>query len=78
MLTGIHIRMARAALKWSADELAGKVGVAASTIRRLENSTGTPNALTQTIENIEIAFADEGVTFVHGEEIGVLIKAPDG
>ena len=74
MLTGTQIRMARAALRWSADTLAEKVGVAPSTIRRIELSEGTPRALAQTIEAIQAAFENEGVSFVHGQQMGVLIE----
>lgn len=65
--------MARAALRWSADKLASEVGVAASTIRRLEQEAGTPRALAQTIEAIEEVCVAQGLRFVHGAESGVLL-----
>ena len=40
MLEPVQCRMARAALKWSAEDLAHASGVSASTIRRFERSGG--------------------------------------
>ena len=40
MLEPVQCRMARAALKWSAEDLAHASGVSASTIRRFERNGG--------------------------------------
>ena len=41
-LTGAQVRMARAALRWSAAELAEMAGVGISTVQRIETVDGVP------------------------------------
>jgi transcriptional regulator with XRE-family HTH domain len=43
MLTGAQIRAARALLRWSAEELAGKAKVGVATVRRAELTDGVPS-----------------------------------
>lgn len=64
-LTGIHIRMARAALGWSIAETAEKSGVSVSTIKRIESAaTDVPNVFTSNMEALKQAFESAGVEFL--------------
>jgi ribosome-binding protein aMBF1 (putative translation factor) len=78
-ITPVQVRMARAALGWSVRELGEKVGVTASTVRRIENGSGVKQS---TIAAIRSALESAGVEFIaeHGEGIGVKFRkgaAPD-
>lgn len=64
LLTGIHIRMARAALGWSAAETAERSGVSVSTIKRIEAARGFPNVLTSNLQMLQRAFESEGIEFI--------------
>lgn len=62
MLRPWHVRMARAALKWSMDDLKDKTGISKNTLVRLEAGFGVYHS---TAIKIEQAFAKEGVSFVY-------------
>lgn len=55
IITGSQVRMARAFLKWSAKKLADEAGVALSTIKRIEQSDGIPNARVDNILSVKRA-----------------------
>jgi transcriptional regulator with XRE-family HTH domain len=63
-LTGAQVREARALLGWSQDELAGRVGVSATTIAYFENDRRRPlvgrvSAMRQTLETAGVEFIAE-------------------
>ncbi|WP_247874284.1 helix-turn-helix transcriptional regulator [Azospirillum sp. TSH58] len=60
-MTREQLRMARAALDWTADELAARAGVAVNTIRRMEKGHG---ALQETVLKIQRTFEAEGLEFI--------------
>jgi ribosome-binding protein aMBF1 (putative translation factor) len=64
MLTGAQIRSARAALGWSAQDLAGKAGVATKTIMRLESVDGIPQSRTGTLLEIKAVLESAGIEFI--------------
>lgn len=64
MITGIQIRMARAALRWSIKELAKFSGVSVPTIFRLEQENGLAPSRTQTLLDIKAAFEGAGIEFI--------------
>ena len=64
MLTGMQIRSARAALGWSAQELATKAGVSMKTIMRLESVDGVPQSRSETLLEIQSAFEAAGIEFI--------------
>ncbi len=64
MLTGAQIRSARAALGWSAQDLAVKAGVATKTIMRLESVDGIPQSTTGTLLEIKAALETAGIEFI--------------
>ena len=64
MLTGAQIRSARAALGWSARDLAVKAGVATKTIMRLESVDGIPQSRTGTLLEIKAVLESAGIEFI--------------
>jgi transcriptional regulator with XRE-family HTH domain len=68
LITGLQIRMARAALRWSAQQLADKCGFSYATIQRAESVDDMP-AMTaknlvmirKVLEEAGIEFSDRGV-----------------
>lgn len=70
MITGIQIRMARAALRWSIKQLAEFSGVSVPTIFRLEQENGLAPSRTQTLMDIKAAFEAAGIEFIGTPENG--------
>ena len=68
MVTGVQIRMARAALGWGVRDLAANAGVNANTVTRIENGA---DALAGTLTKIQTALEAAGVEFTNGEAPGV-------
>lgn len=64
MLTGLQIRAARSALRWSANELADRTEIASKTIRRIEASDGLPDSKLSTIAKIKSTFEAVGIEFI--------------
>ena len=65
MITGSHIRAAKAILDWSGDDLAKKAGVSLSSIRRVEAADDVPkNVSVNTMLNIQKALEQAGVEFI--------------
>jgi len=65
--------MARAALKWSVRDLAGKSGITANTISRIENGS---DAKVSTLDAIRAALESGGVEFTNGDQPGVRLRRP--
>ena len=61
MLTREQVRMARAALGWTAQDLADKTGLAVNTVRRIENGA---DAMGDTLGKIEAAIKDAGMLLI--------------
>ena len=68
LLTSCQVRMARAALKWSVDELARQSGVNSRTISRIESTNGIPNIEINTLVRIQSACESHGVVFLASDE----------
>jgi transcriptional regulator with XRE-family HTH domain len=63
MITGFHIRLARAALNWSIADLSAKTGVSPATITRIE--TGAVKTPTKANLNLlRLVFEAEGIEFI--------------
>jgi predicted transcriptional regulator len=82
-VTGMQIRAARAALRWTLAELAKAAAVADSTIRSVESSDGDPTirggGVDQTLEYRAAARADALARIVAAlEKAGIKFLAPDG
>jgi transcriptional regulator with XRE-family HTH domain len=63
MITGVQMKMARAAIGWSVRDLAAKAGVHHNTISRIENgeasNKGTLLLIRQTLESAGVEFIAE-------------------
>lgn len=66
-MNGIQVRMARAALGWSVDELASRAGVAAVSVEQFEN--GIDGNLSE-INVLQAALEAAGITFIDGNYSG--------
>lgn len=60
LITAGQIRMARAFLRWSIEELAKRSGVGASTIKRMETFDGVPKSRVENIQAIHDTFVATG------------------
>jgi ribosome-binding protein aMBF1 (putative translation factor) len=64
MISGMQIRCARSALRWSVQELAARSKVSTSTIKRIEAQDGLPSATIANVSALKSAFESAGITFV--------------
>ena len=74
MLKPIHVRIARAAMRWSLVDLEEKTGISKNTLVRFEAGGGVNHS---TAGKIEEAFINEGVKFVYEDDTrgpGVLLS----
>lgn len=63
MITGIQIRMARTALKWSVAYLSNQSGVSTSTIKRIEIKDGVPASTKANVTAIKSTLESAGIEF---------------
>jgi predicted transcriptional regulator len=64
MLTGFQIRAARAGLRITAKELAGRAGVSLPTIQRFETVDGVPPSRSSTLLDVKAALEAAGIEFI--------------
>jgi transcriptional regulator with XRE-family HTH domain len=64
MITAAQCRMARGALGWSIQDLAGKANIGRMTVSRFELEQGTPTRATLAL--IRQTFEQAGVEFIPG------------
>jgi transcriptional regulator with XRE-family HTH domain len=64
MITAAQIRSARAALRWSAAELATRAGVGLQTIKRFEAADGVPPSRSSTLLDVRTALEAAGIEFI--------------
>ena len=76
VITGRHIRAARALLGVSQSELAKKAKVALRTLSRMEESDGAVSARTATLNQVIAALEKAGVEFLDDGQPGVRLKGP--
>ena len=76
MMRPPHLRMARAALKWTLRELANKAGVNLNTVARYEAGK---EVMSGTLDKIEKVFIANGVRFIEeGDMLGVTVRLQIG
>lgn len=64
-MTACQMRMARAGLRWSVEELARRSDVSEKTIRRIEKVWGYPANMTlDTLNKLRQCFEAQGITFM--------------
>jgi transcriptional regulator with XRE-family HTH domain len=73
-LSPSQCRMARAALEWTATDLAEKSGVGVTTISRFESGLTAPNR--STLAALQRALEDVGIEFIpeNGGGVGVRLR----
>lgn len=78
MITGLQIRAARAALGWSATELAKRSSIAMKTVARLEQSNGIPPSHSSTLHEIKKTLEAAGVEFIGAPDDapGIRVRLP--
>lgn len=74
LITGRHIRAARALLGWPQNELSKKSKVALGTVRRMEGFDGPVSARTESLNRIIVTLERAGVEFLNSGNPGVRIK----
>ena len=74
MITGLQIRAARAALGWSATELAKRSNIAMKTVARLEQTDGVPASHSSTLIEIQKTLEAAGIEFIGTPEEGPGIR----
>jgi len=70
MITGIQIRSARAALRWTSEDLAEKAGITSRTVKRLEQINSVPDSRSSTLLLIKKVMEDAGIEFLGSPENG--------
>lgn len=68
MLTAEQIRAGRAAVGWSAEQLATAAGIVRRTIVAIEGAQGVPSSNAQTLQKIKLALEDAGIEFIGSPE----------
>jgi len=63
-MSGLQIRIARFALRWSVHELAAISRVSSSTIKRIELDDGIPNATAANLAALRTTLEAAGIEFI--------------
>ena len=71
VITGRHIRAARALLGWAQNELSKKSRVALGTVRRMEGFDGPVSARTESLNRVIVTLEKAGVEFLDSGTPGV-------
>ena len=66
-ITGMQIRMARAALRWRATKLADMTELGWAWIQQLERHDDVPSAPVDVLGRVRKVFEDAGIRFVPGD-----------
>lgn len=74
MITGSQIRMARSAVRLTAQQLAETSGVSWATIQRMEATDEVPTALAKNLEAVQRTLEAAGVEFTDGDAPGVRLR----
>lgn len=76
-ITGGQVRAARAFLRWSAEDLAGKARIGVATVRRAEAQDGAMNTTQANVQAMRQALEAAGIEFIpeNGGGAGVRLKA---
>ena len=74
VISGRHIRAARALLGWTQQELSRKARVALGTVKRMEGFDGAVGARTDTLRRTVAIFEKAGVEFLDDDRPGVRLR----
>jgi transcriptional regulator with XRE-family HTH domain len=64
MITGVQIRAARSALRWTTQELADRAGLTSRTVKRFEAVDSVPPSHSSTLGRIKFALEAAGIEFI--------------
>lgn len=64
MITGMQIRSARTALRWTTQDLADRAGVSARTMKRFESVNDVPPSRSSTLADVKAALESAGIEFI--------------
>ena len=64
MISGMQVRLARNALRWSVAHLSETCGVSTSTIKRIEAEDGVPNSTKANIMALKSTLETAGIEFI--------------
>ena len=72
-----QVRAARAAVGWSADQLAIECGLSRKTIQRVENADELPNLTLMTLNVIRSSLEAQGIEFITAADgaPGIIIRS---
>jgi transcriptional regulator with XRE-family HTH domain len=78
MLSGVQIRMARNALRWSVKDLADRSDVSTSTITRAETVDGVPKTTRANLQALKDTLEAAGIEFVGtpDDAPGIRLRSP--
>ena len=74
VITGRHIRAARALLGWAQNELSKRSRVALGTVRRMEGFDGAVSARTESLNRVVVTLEKAGVEFLDSGSPGVRLR----
>ncbi|MEQ5829022.1 hypothetical protein J3456_16890 [Sulfitobacter sp. NFXS29] len=74
MITGLQIRAARSALRWTIEDLANSAGIAGKTVRRIEAIDAVPESKLKTISQIKSSLEAAGIEFIGTPDDGPGIR----
>lgn len=74
IITGRHIRAARALLGWSQREVCKKTKLALGTVQRMEKFDGPVAARTDTLGRLVAVLEKAGVEFLNNDRPGVRLR----
>ena len=74
MITGMQIRAARNALRWTTERLALAAGINARTIKRFEQSDEVPPSRSSTLMDVKAALEAAGIEFIGSPDDGPGIR----
>jgi hypothetical protein len=74
LITGNQIRSARAALRWTSEDLARSSGLAIRTVKNIESHDGVPACRATTLLSLQNAFEAAGIEFIGTPDDGPGIR----
>ena len=79
VITAEQIRAGRAAVGWSAEQLAKAAGIVRRTVVAIEGAKGVPSSNAQTLQKIQSALECAGIEFIGtpDDRPGIRIASPD-
>ena len=74
LISGRHVRAARALIGWTQEELSRKAKIGLGTVKRMEGFDGPVGARTDTLRKIMAVLEKAGVEFLNDDQPGVRLR----